>query len=808
MTMRKHLCEKRLNESILIAPAIYDSQLRQELMDGFYRVAQDDKWGFPNQKEIDDILMPYLDIYMKDENQDEVFVELRAEFLDYDEAMDMAAKLNPILTKYDKNAYFDMVEPGVLGAVILNKAKKENFQEGFDMISDMEKYLTDLQNSGVNLNRFTASNKLARRFPSASNSDIAKVIKKLKIRESETVAESVSEADIQKLMKAAVNVQTKDELDKVISSLKLVDKDKFLHYSELTRDSKYSPAAIGKMISDDLYYLINRDDINESISDDDFQQKLKNELQGRLQAYYKKLGYTQREIEDYIMPVYKTKLKQGYGEDGSDALFVWVGAEVNYNELANKLAPVLNKVVQKYDKEAYFEPETTGRLMSVLWDRVDESCKESKGCGMIDVLGDIKESVEDNDRYEKIKTKTVYDSDGFRTDYTLYFDHNQNNYFTIFGDSDLYGPDSDHDWDFGKNEKEALEWFEDYEGFTDEPDFDVYSQYDDIEPYEGGVIKNEWKFESLNEARKPKYYDTMFGYNVIKDFKNGKLTLQNIPEWDKAYNGGKIPNPPFNTKQIIDYYLATNKELVNEKLIQSDSQEAFEKNVATEIKAGKPVKQALAIAYSVKRRNKDMKEAVGRGAHSFIVEFNDDGKKGWFVAKADDEDQARRLAANYGVNDIINIIPLDEGLDDWQNKVRESLGEYRSDGWSEEVADRLEDILTDFMHLRHEILDYSRGTVTDAEDVYQLIQYCDRLKDQFDDILAGMERDAEELNEKVCSDDIDEGKEIFYVIKDRQGNQLSAPSQNDLELWDRVESMDPFGDKGFKVVVVNRAVND
>ena len=203
-----------------------------------------------------------------------------------------------------------------------------------------------------------------------------------------------------------------------------------------------------------------------------------------------------------------------------------------------------------------------------------------------------------------------------------------------------------------------------------------------------------------------------------------------------------------------------------------------------------------------------MKEAVGRGAHSFIVEFNDDGKKGWFVAKADSEDQARRLAANYGVNDIISIIPLDEGLDDWQNKVRESLGEYRSDGWSEEVADRLEDILTDFMHLRHEILDYSRGTVTDAEDVYQLIQYCDRLKDQFDDILAGMERDAEELNEKVCSDDIDEGKEIFYVIKDRQGNQLSAPSQNDLELWDRVESMDPFGDKGFKVVVVNRAVND
>jgi len=66
----------------------------------------------------------------------------------------------------------------------------------------------------------------------------------------------------------------------------------------------------------------------------------------------------------------------------------------------------------------------------------------------------------------------VYDSDGFTTDYTLYFDNEENNYFTVFGDSDLYGPeDSEHDWDFGPNEDEAREWFEDYEGFVDD-DYD------------------------------------------------------------------------------------------------------------------------------------------------------------------------------------------------------------------------------------------------------------------------------------------------------------------------------------------------
>jgi hypothetical protein len=36
-------------------------------------------------------------------------------------------------------------------------------------------------------------------------------------------------------------------------------------------------------------------------------------------------------------------------------------------------------------------------------------------------------------------------------------------------------------------------------------------------------------------------------------------------------------------------------------LVKSKSPEAFRKNVAAEVKAGKPVKQAVAIAYSEKR---------------------------------------------------------------------------------------------------------------------------------------------------------------------------------------------------------------
>lgn len=37
-------------------------------------------------------------------------------------------------------------------------------------------------------------------------------------------------------------------------------------------------------------------------------------------------------------------------------------------------------------------------------------------------------------------------------------------------------------------------------------------------------------------------------------------------------------------------------------LKKSASKKSFQENVSTEIKAGKPIKQALAIAYSVKRK--------------------------------------------------------------------------------------------------------------------------------------------------------------------------------------------------------------
>lgn len=61
-------------------------------------------------------------------------------------------------------------------------------------------------------------------------------------------------------------------------------------------------------------------------------------------------------------------------------------------------------------------------------------------------------------------------------------------------------------------------------------------------------------------------------------------------------------------------------------LIKSKSDKAFKKNVATEVKAGKPVKQAVAIAYSTKR-------AVKKAAGGSLNPMNYDSDVDYYEAR-------------------------------------------------------------------------------------------------------------------------------------------------------------------------------
>ena len=72
----------------------------------------------------------------------------------------------------------------------------------------------------------------------------------------------------------------------------------------------------------------------------------------------------------------------------------------------------------------------------------------------------------------EMATKSVPDSNGFYTDYTMYFNSNTGEYVFVFGDKDIYSPaDGNFDWQC-ETESEAWEWFNSYNGFADDDDSD------------------------------------------------------------------------------------------------------------------------------------------------------------------------------------------------------------------------------------------------------------------------------------------------------------------------------------------------
>ena len=84
----------------------------------------------------------------------------------------------------------------------------------------------------------------------------------------------------------------------------------------------------------------------------------------------------------------------------------------------------------------------------------------------------------DFEEYTYIKSKELYDSDGWRTEYTMYYDEVNDRYVFVLGDSDLYDPNDGYeefDWKCD-TEREANEWFDSYNGFEDDLDESICNE--------------------------------------------------------------------------------------------------------------------------------------------------------------------------------------------------------------------------------------------------------------------------------------------------------------------------------------------
>lgn len=93
---------------------------------------------------------------------------------------------------------------------------------------------------------------------------------------------------------------------------------------------------------------------------------------------------------------------------------------------------------------------------------VSNILRDAKSSGIIEK--------DEKDAWEFVTSKSVRDSDGFYTEYTLYYNTEEDRYVCIFGDSDLYDP-TNTEPDFECEEKwEAFEWFNDYVGPGEDED--------------------------------------------------------------------------------------------------------------------------------------------------------------------------------------------------------------------------------------------------------------------------------------------------------------------------------------------------
>ena len=88
--------------------------------------------------------------------------------------------------------------------------------------------------------------------------------------------------------------------------------------------------------------------------------------------------------------------------------------------------------------------------------------------------------------WRELASKSVEDSDGFNTDYTLYT--NGETYICMFGDKDLYKPDASYADYETESEQDAWDWFNSYTGFADE-------EYDDdlvfVDNRKSSIINND-----------------------------------------------------------------------------------------------------------------------------------------------------------------------------------------------------------------------------------------------------------------------------------------------------------------------------
>lgn len=227
---------------------------------------------------------------------------------------------------------------------------------------------------------------------------------------------------------------------------------------------------------------------------------------------------------------------------------VQVRAELDYDWMFD-LVKALDPIVEKYDRDAYFdmvEPGISEAYIST--DTIQSSTQ-------LDEAAD----------WYKIDRKTVTDSDGFTTDYTWYANEDNTEHIFIFGDEDVYTPyNTEPDYETDSYET-AKEWFDAYTGLYD--DDDIYSAkssgWDILPPNFLNSDLGE-KFKSQVLYHLSKQYGQPF--EVTKFTVKGNNIIMSVHSDDMEGSGNiKIDTAKYNNfDDILNYVDVMVKQLIDD----------------------------------------------------------------------------------------------------------------------------------------------------------------------------------------------------------------------------------------------------
>ena len=215
------------------------------------------------------------------------------------------------------------------------------------------------------------------------------------------------------------------------------------------------------------------------------------------------------------------------------------------------------------------------------------------------------------------------------------------------GDCEYYisnkeNDENNHLW--GKSAKDHIEYMKKlYNSFDEKPEWLTMR---DIENFEKRMLGNEKIIdESISEAKKKRLMKEIKSI-AIDDYEVGHpqdpddfnefahLVIDANPElgyYDED-EGEVIITDEATMHELWDYYWECLDELrgtlyessLGEKLIQGKSDKTLQKNIKTEIEAGKDPKQATAIAYSVKEKNEDLTQDMLNNLEDRDINFEKD----------------------------------------------------------------------------------------------------------------------------------------------------------------------------------------